>query len=54
MSETELLIKKATGSIFTQKFPSINSEKYILVIPSQQILFLISKGVALFSYPVST
>jgi hypothetical protein len=54
MSDTELLIQKATGNIFTKRFPSINSEKYILVIPSQQILFLISKGVAIFSYPVST
>ncbi len=54
MSETELLIKKATGSIFTQKFPSINSEKYILVIPSKQILLLILKGTAIFSYPIST
>ena len=54
MSDTELLIKKATGKIFTERFPSINSEKYILVIPSKQILFLISKGVAIFSYPVST
>ena len=54
MSDTELLIKKATGNIFTKRFSSINSEKYILVIPSKQILFLISKGVAIFSYPVST
>jgi hypothetical protein len=54
MSDTELLIKKATGDIFTKRFPSINSEKYILVIPSKQILFLISKGAAIFSYPVST
>jgi len=54
MSDTELLIQKATGKIFTERFPSINSEKYILVIPSKQILFLISKGVAIFSYPVST
>jgi len=54
MSDTELLIKKAIGNIFTEKFPSINSEKYILVIPSKQILFLISKGVAIFSYPIST
>jgi hypothetical protein len=54
MSDTELLIKKATGKIFTERFPSINSEKYILVIPSKQILFLISKGVAIFSYTVST
>ena len=54
MSDTELLIQKATGKIFTERFPSINSEKYILVIPSKQILFLISKGAAIFSYPVST
>ena len=54
MSDTELLIKKATGKIFTERFPSINSEKYILVIPSKQMLFLISKGAAIFSYPVST
>ena len=54
MSDTELLIKKATGDIFTKRFPSINSEKYILVIPSKQMLFLISKGAAIFSYPVST
>jgi len=54
MSDTELLIKKAIGNIFTEKFPSINSEKYILVIPSKQILFLISKDVAIFSYPIST
>jgi hypothetical protein len=54
MSDTELLIKKAIGNIFTERFPSINSEKYILVIPSKQMLFLISKGAAIFSYPVST
>ena len=54
MSETELLIKKAIGDIFTKRFPAINSEKYILVIPSRQILFLISKGTAIFSYPIST
>jgi hypothetical protein len=54
MSDTELLIKKATGNIFTKRFSSINSEKYILVIPSKQMLFLISKGAAIFSYPVST
>ena len=54
MSDTELLIKKATGDIFTKRFPSINSEKYILIIPSKQMLFLISKGAAIFSYPVST
>jgi len=54
MSDTELLIQKATGKIFTERFPSINSEKYILVIPSKQMLFLISKGAAIFSYPVST
>ena len=54
MTNTELLIQKATGNIFTEKFPSINSEKYILVIPSKQILFLVSNGTAIFSYPVST
>ena len=54
MLDTELLIQKATGDIFTKKFPAINSEKYILVIPSKQILFLISKGAAIFSYPIST
>ena len=54
MLDTKLLIQKATGDIFTKKFPTINSEKYILVIPSQQILFVISKGTAIFSYPIST
>ena len=54
MSDTELLIQKATGDIFTKRFPSINSEKYILVIPSKQILLVISKGTAIFSYSIST
>ena len=54
MINTELLIKKATGNIFTERFPSLNSEKYILVIPSKQILLLISNSVIIFSYPVST
>ena len=54
MSDTELLIQKATGDIFTKRFPSINSEKYILVIPPKQILLVISKGTAIFSYSIST
>ena len=54
MINIELLIKKATGNIFTEIFPSLNSEKSILVIPSKQILLLISNSVIIFSYPVST
>ncbi len=54
MTDNELLIKKATGDIFTKRFLSINSDKYILVIPSKQTLFLILKGADIFTCPIST
>ncbi|MBT3548506.1 MAG: L,D-transpeptidase [Gammaproteobacteria bacterium] len=54
MSDTELLITKAVGKIFTERFPSINSEKYILVLPSKQMLFLITSSSIASSYPIST